>query len=212
MSAAAVSLALLGGATIASTQFGSGNDSVANDASRGDDAVALATEEAPADAAGAANAEATPGVEGESMLEDSAALESGADDSMEDAAGMADAEAELEESSDVGPAALDADEQATSATTTPASDESVESGIFIESFPANTRAFEVHEALGSNGFPIEESLCGSLIPAPRDQSGALTTAASFFPLLLGNQDAELIVYGPGIAVLVASDGCEIITN
>ncbi len=205
LSVAAVSLALLGGIAVATTQFRSTNESdVASDRAPAEGATPT-SEETLSDAVAEATDEA---MSDEAMSDEAEVFESSAEDAMADSV---DEEAELAtESSIIDPAALDT-ANATTTTIQASSGEPAEIQK-VASFPAGTPAFEIHDALGADGFPVGESLCGFAVVPPRDQSGAETYPSGYFPVLVGTQPAELLIYGQDIALLVATDTCDVLDS
>ncbi len=192
LSAAAASVAVLGGLTYATTQFNSGSDDSATGASAGFEDGASATTFAAADGD---MAEMDPA--SASMMESPA--EDAADETMEE-------EVDLDTMDDGGGnrdgATADDDGEA-----------DAYAGHEAEIvFPADTSANEAIMVVGNDGFPIEESLCAFAFEPPPELTKADPSAQPdrFMPVIVGDQEVELFIYGPETGVLVDVLTCETI--
>ncbi len=194
LSAAAASVAVLGGVTYAATQFnGGGDDSGGSaDASAQFESQAIATTEA---------ADSDMADAGEAMEE--APMESFALDDENNPAGSAIAT----EPPNADPAADDG-----------ATEDSEDAGARSHDpeivFPSGFTANDIVLVIGNDGFPIEESQC-AFSYEPTDElakADPVPEPDRFLPVLVGDQAAELFVYGPETAVLVDIATCETIPD
>ncbi len=194
LSAAAASVAVLGGLAYATTQFNGGsNDSVGETAS---------IESGGADASATTFA-AADGDMAEIDPASASAMEAPTEDAMGDGEAM---EEELslddEGGNRDGGAEDDADDGGDGF-----------SGHEAEiEFPAGMPASEIAMRVGNDGFPIEESICASIFEPPIKLTKADPSAEPdrFLPVIIGDQEAELFIYGPETGVLVDVLTCETI--
>ncbi len=194
LSAAAASVAVLGGLTYATTQLNGGSDDSATDA-----AGASAEFESEASATTAADSDEDTS---QTFLLDSSAAMSGedaaSDDAMEENSVAPASEPELAENDDYG----EADES------------SPRSGVHEPEidFPAGFPANEIVMIVGNAGFPIDESVCAFAFEPPPElaKSDPSPEPDRFLPVFVGDQEAELFIYGPETGVLVDVLTCQVI--
>ncbi len=195
LAAAAGSLAILGGVGLAATQLGGSGD---------DSAETASVEYSGADAGAGSGSDAAADPAAANMMEESAATTTAEDGSYlahpeEDLDGGAADDSAADSEAIEAPANEEAEEENRAART--------EKGLFM--ILPDTPALDILQLLGPDGDPIQDSVCGALADPPEgaEAQEVYGSPLSYYPVLLGDQEMELLIYGPETAILVKLADC-----